>query len=123
MCREIARIQREQRREIRPGRVPDDEELFGVAAMLGDVALDPRDGHRDVLDVSGMHHARRQTMIHDDGHVPRRGKSLADKRLARLVSRAQRAAVNGDDDGRLRRARRDVDVEPVLLVAYSFDGT
>ena len=98
MHRQILRIEDEQRREIGSCRVPNHEQFTGVAAVLRDVALDPRYRGRDVLDVRGMHHAGREAVVHDDGDVTGGRKPLPDEGLFRLVPLPQPAAVNRDDD-------------------------
>ena len=120
---QVLRIEGEERRQVGPGRVADDEQLLRIAAVFGRMRPRPGDGVRGVLDVRRVHHARRQPVVDDDADEPGPGEELADERLLLLVALAQRAAVDRDDDRGALGAGRGVDVEAILLAAYSAVGT
>ena len=97
--RQILGIHRQQRGEVGPGGVADDEQLPRIAAVFGGVRARPRHRMRRILDVGRMRHARRQPVVDDHRDEPGFREQLADVGVAGLVPLAQRAAVDRDDTG------------------------
>src|SRR5262245_4221908 len=64
---QVARIGCQKRHQVSTGRVPANEDLLGVAGIVGDVAVNPGKGSRDVSNVVRMFDVWRQAVIDDRG--------------------------------------------------------
>jgi hypothetical protein len=60
---EVTLVGGKQCRQIGAGRVADDEHSSGVAAILSDVLLDPRERGRRIADVNRMCDRGRQAIV------------------------------------------------------------
>ena len=75
LVRRVARAQREQRGQVPAGRAPADRDEGRVAAVVGDVLLDPRHRTLGVDDVVGPRRLGAQAVIDGDAH-PAAGHQL-----------------------------------------------
>src|SRR6201996_6869554 len=94
--------ERGQRRQVPTGRTAGDGDELGVAAVLGDVRLDPGEGALDVDDVVGPGVARAVPVV--DRHAdPAQLGEVAHQRmcLSTFVSRRPGAAGDLKEHGRL----------------------
>ena len=128
LVRRVAGAEREQRAQVPAGRAPADRDERGVAAVLGDVLLDPRHRPLGVDDVVGPGRLGAQAVVDGDAH-PTAGHQLVHHGLAllALVADDPRAAVyvHHDRGGRgvagLQLRAVDVEAVPAQPVAGVVD--
>lgn len=113
---EVTVVDGDERGELRAGGVAHDEQAFGIAAVLGNMVVDPADGFGDVAK-DGDHFNVWQKAItggNEDEIFCREGPrfDLDGGPMADLPA----AAVNPEDNGKITRAGRSVDIELVALV-------
>ena len=103
----------------RSRRFPDDEDHAGVAAVIGDIVLDPGHGIADIVGAVGPLRIRDETVGGIDAHQAQARKVVGHIAVAVLVAADETAAVEIHHH-RLRvvvvAPRIDVNVEQVSLV-------
>ena len=108
---QVAIIGADQRGELRSGGMAHDEEALRIAAVLGDVVVDPAERLRHVAD-DGLHvDVRQQSIVGGDEDEPLVREHLRLDLHAALVARLPAAAVNPEDDRQVLRAWRGIDIE------------
>ena len=90
--------ERHQRRQVPAGRQPRHDDAVRVAAVVGDVALDPRQGAHDVLDLGGPGVTRREAVVARDDDPAARHELVQHRTpLLALVAEGPRPAVDVED--------------------------
>src|SRR5262249_39279784 len=95
--REVSLVGGQERGQVATRRMANHENLIWISAELSDVSMTPGARRRNILDVGGMRHSRRQPIIDDDSDDAARGEPLPDKRLLALVALGEGAAVDRYD--------------------------
>ena len=112
----IIRRQRRQRRQVAAGRPAGDGDEVGVAAVLGDVRLDPREGALDVDDVVGPGVARAVPVV--DRHAdPAQLREVAHQRMGLSAFVSRRPGTAGDlEEHRRLSGRIEIGTSPDVQV-------
>lgn len=98
---EVALVDGDHGGEVGAGGVAHDEELIGVAAEVGGVAVGPDDGGGGVLDEGGEADLGVAAVVGEDGDEASGGQGVGDEAVGLLagIALAPVAAVEEDDDG------------------------
>ena len=89
---------------------------FGIAAILGDVVVNPVNRLRDVADDRFHVDVRQKPVVRGDEDIPFVDEGLRLGVHARFVTRLPAAAVNPEDHGQVLRVFRRVDIEHLTFV-------
>ena len=93
-----------------------DEEAFRIAAILGDVVVNPVNGLGDVADDGSHVDVRQEPVVRGDEDEPFVHEGLRLDLHARFVARLPAAAVNPEDHGQVFRVFRRIDIEHLTFV-------
>ena len=113
---QVAIIDADERGKLRSGGMAHDEDSLRIAAILGDVLVDPAQRLRHIANDRLHVHLRQQAIVGRDKHESPVHERLRLFLHAGFVARLPAAAVNPEDDGVFFAFGWSVDIERLPLV-------
>ena len=113
---EIAIVGTDQGGELRAGGMSHDQNVLRIASVLGDVVVDPVNGHGDVADDGRHVDARQESIVGGDEDESLVHENPRLDLNVRFVARLPAAAVNPKDHRQVFRLGRRIDIEDLARV-------